>query len=325
LSSHFFVIHYRKPGIFMVTRKSAGTSAKRAPGNAAKKKVPAPGRTVVSLREEDEIPGTGEDERYIVPALRRGLAVLRLFTADRRVISLPEIIEELDVSRATGFRLAFTLEADGYLQRAPHSNAFQLGLNVLSLGFEYLASLDLLHIARPILEELRDSTDASVHMGVRDGPDIVYVLSAPSQHRLRSNVSVGSRMPAYATSIGHAMLFDASLEDLRKLYRGVKMQRFSEQTPANVDEFFKKLEEERSKGYVSYRSAYASGIASVAAPVRDQSGRIVAGVNVSDYESLPAMQDLDGVLKDKVLRAALAISRDLGFRPASATARINRA
>ena len=102
-----------------------------------------------------------DTDQYIVPALRRGLAVLRLFTHDRRVITLPEIVRELGVTRATAFRLAYTLEADGYLQRAPHSNAFQLGINLLSLGFEYLGSLDLVEVARPVLEDLRDRADAS--------------------------------------------------------------------------------------------------------------------------------------------------------------------
>lgn len=254
------------------------------------------------------------EDRYIVPALRRGLAVLRLFAGDRRTIAVPDIVRELGVSRATAFRLAYTLEADGYLERVVHSNAFRLGLNVLSLGFEYLGSQDLLEIAQPIIEDLRDRTDASAHMGVRDGAEVVYVLKAPSQNRLRSNVMIGSRMPAHATSIGRALLLDDSLEDLRRIFRGVKMRRFSEQTPGTVQALCAKLDAERGKGYVAYRSAYAPGIASVAAPVRDASGRIVAGVNVSDYESLPAMKDLEGKTKDEVLRAATAISRGLGYR-----------
>jgi DNA-binding IclR family transcriptional regulator len=122
-------------------------------------------------------------------------------------------------------------------------------------------------------------------------------------------------MPAHATSIGRALLLDTPLDELRRLYRGVKMQRFSAQTPGSAQELAAKLAEEARKGYVSYRSAYAPGIASVAAPVRDSTGRIVAGVNVSDYESLPSMADLEGRLKDEVLRAALTISRGLGYRP----------
>jgi DNA-binding IclR family transcriptional regulator len=257
-----------------------------------------------------------EQDRYIVPGLRRGLAVLRLFNRDRRVVTVPEMVRELGVSRATAFRLAYTLEADGYLRRAPHSNAFQLGLNVLALGFEYLGSLDIIEVARPVLEDLRDSTDLSAHMGVCDGTEVTYILKAPSQHRLRSNVTVGSRMPAHATSIGRALLFDAALEDLRALYRNIEMQRFSAQTPATVDELHACLEAERRKGYVAYRSAYAAGIASLAAPVRDAAGQIVAAINVSDYESLPAMADQDGKLKDQVLQAAATISRGLGYRGA---------
>ena len=263
------------------------------------------------------MPAKKEQERYIVPGLRRGLAVLGLFHRDRRVISVPEIVRELRISRATAFRLAYTLQADGYLQRVPHSDAFQLGLQVLSLGFEYLASLDLIEIARPLVEDLRDRTDASAHVGVRDGTDAVYVLKAPSRHRLRSDVTVGSRMPAHATSVGRALLLDATEEELRALYRGVRMRRISEQTPGSVDELVARLARERRKGYVSYRSAYSPGIASVAAPVRDASGAIVAGVNVSDYESLPAMREQESSVKDEVLRTALAISRGLGYRPAA--------
>ena len=256
-----------------------------------------------------------EADQYIVPALRRGLAVLRLFSRERRVVTLPEIVREIGVSRATGYRLAYTLEAEGYLQKAPHSNAFQLGLNVLSLGFEYLGSLDLIDIARPILEDLRDSMGLSVHMGVRDGTDIVYVVSLPSQHRLRSNVSVGTRSPAHANSIGRATLLDTPLDELRKLYRGVHMERFSEQTPTTVDNLHKRLEEERRKGYVSWRSANIPGIATVSAPVRDRDGRIVAAVNISDYESLPVMQEQESRVKDEVLRVATTISQNLGYRP----------
>jgi DNA-binding IclR family transcriptional regulator len=260
----------------------------------------------------------GDDsERYIVPALRRGLSVLRLFSRTRRVVTLPEIVRELGVPRATAFRLAHTLEADGYLQRTPHSNSFQLGLNVLSLGFEYLGSLDLLDIARPALEDLRDRLDLSVHMGVRDGTDVVYIVSLPSQHRLRSNVSVGTRSPAHANSIGRATLFDHSLDALRALYRGVRMAPYSEQTPTTVEALYQRLAEERQQGYVSWRSAIIPGIATVSAPIRDAEGRIAAALNISDYESLPIMEEQNGRVKDEVLRTAAIVSQNLGYRPRS--------
>jgi DNA-binding IclR family transcriptional regulator len=260
-------------------------------------------------------------DQYIVPALRRGLAVLGLFAHDRRVITLPEIVRELGVSRATAFRLAYTLEADGYLQRAPHSNAFRLGINLLSLGFEYLGSLDLVEVARPIVEELRDRADVSAHLGVQDGVEVVYVLSAPSRHRLRSNVTVGARREMHAASIGRVLMFDSTPDELRQLFQGVDMRAHFPHAPADADALYAEVQAQRRQGYVAYRSRFAEGLYSVAAPVRDASGRIVAGVNISDYESIPAMQELEGRLKDEVLRAAMAISRGLGYRPGAENGR----
>jgi len=255
------------------------------------------------------------NHQYIVPALRRGLAVLRMFSADRRLVTVPDIVREIGVSRATAFRLAYTLEADGYLQKGPHTNAFQLGINLLSLGFEYLGSLELLDIARPILEDLRDRVDAAAHLAIQDGTQAVYVLAAPSRHRLRSNVTVGTRRDMHASSMGRVLMFDRTREDLRELFQGRDLREHFSHAPADADALFAELQEQRQLGYVAYRSRFADALDSVAAPVRDMSGRIVAGVNVSDYESIPAMKELEGRVKDEVLCAAVAISRGLGFRP----------
>jgi DNA-binding IclR family transcriptional regulator len=268
---------------------------------------------------KDDAAGNGQ---HIVPALRRGLALLRMFRHDRRVISLPEIVREMNIPRATAFRLAHTLEADGYLQRAPHSTSFQLGINTLALGFEYLASLDLIEVARPILEDLRDRVDASAHLAVQDGLEIVYVATAPSRHRLRGNATVGERRAIHASSIGRAILFDHSIEELRRLFKGVNMRAQFKHAPANATELLEELQQQKADGYAAFRSRFAEGLGSVAAPVRDATGRIVAGVNISDYESLPVMRELEGVIKDEVLRAATLMSRGLGWRPGTvATAR----
>jgi DNA-binding IclR family transcriptional regulator len=258
------------------------------------------------------------DSQHIVPALRRGLAVLRMFTRERRVISLPEIVRELDVPRATAFRLAHTLEADGYLKKAPHSTAFQLGINTLLLGFEYLSSQNLIEVARPVLEDLRDRVDASVHLGVQDGAEMVYVATAPSRHRLRSNVMVGERRPMHAATIGWVLLFDSSVQEVRRDLRGVDLRAQFAHAPADADALHAEVQALRPLGYVAFRARFIPGMFSVAAPVRDASGRIVAGINVSDYESIPAMGDLEGKVKDELLRAAATISRGLGYRAAAA-------
>lgn len=255
---------------------------------------------------------SGANQNYIVPGLRRGLAVLGLFGRSRPSMRLAEIGRELGLPRATAFRLVYTLEAEGYLLRGKDSATYRLGPRVLTLGFDYLHSQELVEIAGPLLDDLRDRMGASTHMGLLDGCDALYVYRAPSHQRLSSNRHVGSRLPAHFSSLGRAMLLDLSDEELAELYAGYDFHAVTQDGPGNLDELKRCLEEERKRGYIA-GTFIAHGIISVAAPVRDTTGRAVAAINVSDYESLPCMEDIHGTLKDSVLKTAAEISRHLGY------------
>jgi DNA-binding IclR family transcriptional regulator len=252
-----------------------------------------------------------EQARYVVTALRRGLAVLSLFRRERRVITVPEIASALKLSRATAFRTAYTLERDGYLQRVSNSHAFQLGPRVLLLGFDYLHGTEVVACGRETVYALRDRTGFSAHMCVRDGTEIVYVLNASSHYRLRGDIAVGTRYPCHAVASGRALLFDMSKSELAALYRGVKMHAFSDQTPTTVEKLFAMIAAERAQGYASNVSGFVSGIVSVSVPVRDQEGAIVAAINISDSETV--LKDVTSV-RDEVLRAASQVSAQLGWR-----------
>ncbi len=256
-------------------------------------------------------PDEPEQARYIVTALRRGLAILSLFRRERRVITVPEIASTLKLTRATAFRLAYTLERDGYLQRLPNSHAFQLGPRVLLLGFDYLRGTEVVACGRETVYALRDRTGFSAHMCVRDGTEIVYVLNASSHHRLRGDIPVGTRYPCHAVASGRALLFDMSKSELAALYHGITMQAFSKQTPTTVEALFAMIAAERSQGYASNISGFVSGIVSLSAPVRNEEGAIVAAINVSDSETV--LKDVTSV-RDEVLRAASQVSAQLGWR-----------
>ncbi len=252
-----------------------------------------------------------EQARYVVSALRRGLAVLNMFRRDRRIVSVPEIAAELDLSRATAFRMAYTLERDGYLVRVPNSFAFRLGPKVLLLGFDYLHTTEVVQCGREPLNALRDRTGFSTHMGVRDGTDVVYVLKASSHHRLRGDIPVGTRYPCHAVATGWALLIDIGAGELADLYRDVAMTRFTEQTPTSVDALAARLGEARELGYVTFLSGFVNGIASVSAPIRDGNGAVVAAINISDSDTV--VTELDRATRE-VLRAAAEVSRQLGWR-----------
>lgn len=255
-----------------------------------------------------------EQARYVVTALRRGLDILSLFRSDRRVVTVPEIVSALHMSRGTAFRMVYTLERDGYLQRLPASYAFQLGPKVLLLGLDYLQGTDVVDRGREIVHALRDRTSFSAHMCIRDGTEIVYVLNAPSHHRLRGDIAVGTRYPCHAVASGRALLFDMSRAELATIYRGTVMQAFSDQTPTTVEALHAIVSAERAQGYASNVSGFVTGIVSLSAPVRDREGAIVAAVNLSDSQSV--LKDVT-LVRDEVMRAAAQVSARLGWREES--------
>jgi DNA-binding IclR family transcriptional regulator len=263
-------------------------------------------------REMRQLTGDEEEQgRYVVVALRRGLAILNMFRRDRRVVTIPEMTEALGLPRATAFRLAYTLERDGYLQRVPNSPAFRLGPKTLLLGFDYLHTTEVVTSGRDALTALRDRTGFSTHMCVRDGTEIVYVFTASSHHHMRGDIPVGTRYPCHAVASGRALLFDMTKAEIKELYRGVSLEVFSSPTPTTIDALWSRIERERKLGYASNRSGFVSGIVSLSAPVRDVGGVIVAAINISDSEAV--LKDIETV-RDQVVGTAAEVSARLGWR-----------
>lgn len=262
-----------------------------------------------------ERPTIQDGDRYVVPALRRGLQILEMFSGNDRVITVPEITQKLRISRATAFRLAYTLEGMGYIERLPRANAFRLGQQSLSVSFEYLYSLDVVDVARPMLEVLRDRLGATANLGIRHGTVMLYVLRAPSEHRRISSmvVPVGTRFPVHAVSCGRALLFDLRDAELDAVFAEFDFSAYPPPAPQSLVALKDILVTERKAGYVSCQSAFVQGKRSVAAPVRDASGHAIAAVNVSD--SADVVAEPDGTVKDAVLATAAAISARLGYRP----------
>ena len=260
-----------------------------------------------------------KEPSYIVPALERGLLLLQAFSKDKPVQSLGILAKELDLPRATTFRLANTLEHLGFLIRDEESGEYRVGAAALKLGWTYLTGLELPEIAYPFLSDLRYRTGASVHMSVREGTEVVYVSRLAAQAALSSNIRVGSRLPAHASTMGRALLQDLDDEDLFELYRGTReLAPFSPDTPPTVVALRDLLlKDARNDGVVVSRGYYEKGVVSVAAPIRDGSDRVVAAVNITASADKFADDALNRMVKDEVLRCAARISTAIGHDPDS--------
>ncbi len=228
------------------------------------------------MSERDEDNG---GDKYIVPALERGLRMLGEFSRDTRVISAPEFARRLALPRSTVFRLLSTLESMGFVER--EANDYRLGVAVLRLGFEYIASLELTELGQPLMQQLCDDIRYPINLVVRDRRSIVYVAKVAPPTPFASSVRVGTRLPAHATVLGRILLEDLTLPELRTLYPEEHLEEFSHNTPKTALELFDMVERDRARGYVLGEGFFEASISSVAAPVRDHTGLIVAALGAT--------------------------------------------
>ena len=260
------------------------------------------------------------DNRYIVPGLERGLAILQLFGPERSKLGAADVARALNLPRTTVFRLMQTLSQLGFLER--HDNSFRLGPAVLRLGFEYLAALDLPEIARPVLDRLRERLGYPAQVVIRDGREVVVIVKSTAASTFSSNVAIGSRLPAHATVLGRVMLADLAEADLRALYPEPQLISASPKTPRDLSGLIALLHADRQRGYAISEAYYEANISGVAAPIRDERSTVVAALSVVVPRSSLDPVELRAQLITDVTAAALEISERLNYRAARLPAKV---
>lgn len=246
---------------------------------------------------------------YSVPALARGLSVLGMFNVRTRSLSIQEIAERLGVSTSAVYRILFTLTNMGYLNK--HNTQYELGARVVSDGFSYLASRDIVEVAMPHLNELRDRTSLSCHLSIREQTDSLYLYRAFAAQRLSVNIPVGTRIGCHCTAMGRMLLTALDDSQLGALYQHIRLDDYPTPAPRTLPALQALIEGDREKGWVLHRSDYSTAIAT---SVKDHTGQVSAAINLSGPD---AVMDPEGARErflDLLLECSAKISRDLGYR-----------
>lgn len=235
-----------------------------------------------------------------VQSLERGLAVIRAFDADHGRMTLSEVARRTDLTRATARRFLHTLVALDYMQT--DGRHFWLRPRILDLGYSYLSSLTLPDLATPHLKDLSEELHESSSISVLDGTDVVYVARIPARRIMAVGITVGTRFPAYATSMGRVLLAGLPDDEVDRLLAGTTLEPLTARTVADAVDLRKRIEEVRRLGYALVDQELEIGLRSIAAGIADTSGRVVAAVNLS----VPATAvTIDGMRK-RLLPALLA-------------------
>jgi IclR family pca regulon transcriptional regulator len=251
---------------------------------------------------------------YFVPGLHRGLRILEILGAAQAPMSLSDIARAMELSRSSAFRLVYTLRQMEFIKEAEQANTFTLGARVLNLGFAYLNQQSITEIAQPHLAALRDETGVSTHLSVLEGQDVLYLMSHQARSHYTSNMRTGTRTQAFASAIGWCLLGALDPDALQAFSKAQSFTRFTDHTPMDAASLIARVQEARGQGYVVSRGFRDPGGSSIAVPVRDNSGQIVACVNLSGPDSGFDFDRLDTFYLPRTQDAAMKISRELGYQ-----------
>jgi IclR family pca regulon transcriptional regulator len=249
-----------------------------------------------------------------VEAVARGLDLIRAFEPGRPAMTLAELAARADLHRPTASRILYTLESLGYVRSTPAG--FTLTPRVLELGMTYVQQVDMWDVARPRLQDLVAKTGESSSIAELDGSDIVYVARVAVPKLIALVVRIGTKFPAAPTSLGKVLLAGLSDDEVLEVMAQPSRSGVEARWRPEVPELLEALSEVRAQGWSLTDEQLAPGIRSVAAPVRDGSGKVRAAMNVTVHAAETSAEVLIEEHLPKLLAAASSLSAEWARRDA---------
>jgi IclR family transcriptional regulator, pca regulon regulatory protein len=246
-----------------------------------------------------------------IEAIARGLDVIRAFGPGQPVMSLAAVAAASDLPRPTARRILLTLEQLGYVrQLGPAAGGYALTPRVMDLGMSYVLSRGMWEVARPHMEELVARTHESSSIAELDGSDIVYVARVAVPKIVTLAVTIGTRFPAMPTSLGKVLLAALPQADAERAVAEPSRSGITPRWRPDAGERAAVLREVRARGWALTDEQLAPGIRSVAVPLRDGDGRVIAALNVNAHAAETTLEVLTGEYLPMLLQTAGAISAD---------------
>ena len=266
-------------------------------------------RVSTTNREPGEPPRPEEDKEFLA-TLAKGLSVLGSFGAQRPTMTLSEAAKIADLSRATARRVLRTLSGLGYVvQNGRH---FSLTPRVLELGFAYLSTQSWLDNAEPLMKELSHTLHESCSAAILQGCEIVYVARMPAPHRIMATtIAIGTRLPAFHTSLGRAQLGFLARDELWQRLKSVAIAPYTPATITDLTALVERIAADHAQGFSIVDEELERGLRSIAVPIVTRSGENVGAINLSAHSSRTTRNEMRDRFLPKLQAVAKQISRGL--------------
>lgn len=244
-----------------------------------------------------------------VTSVSRGLAVIRAFGRDAETLTLSDVARRTGLTRASARRFLLTLQQLGYVQADGRS--FKLTPRVLDLGYAYLSSVSLPEAAQPVLERLVEAVRESCSVTVLDGTEIVYVARVPTKRIMSVSLSIGTRLPAYATAMGRAILAYLPVEEQRRILAASDLRKLTPRTVTDPERLLEILARVRAQGYALVDQELEEGLRVVAVPIFNKRSQVIAAMNVSGHASRTSSRHLIEHVLPQLLEGSKSVTAAL--------------
>jgi IclR family pca regulon transcriptional regulator len=268
-----------------------------------------PGSALLSPKND------GRRKDQFLQSFAKGLSVISAFGPDARSMTLSEVAAKAGLTRAGARRILLTLQALGYV--ACDERRFYLTPKILDLGYSYLSTTPLWDLAEPFMEEVTNQVHESCSASVLDGTDIVYILRIPTKKIMTIKLSIGSRLPAWCTSMGRVLLGGLDDRALETVLSRSEVTAFTSRTVTEKKKLKQIIRQDRLKGWSLVNQELEEGLVSVSVPLIDRSGHIIAAMNVSGHATRTTPAEVTRKFLPVLKEAARRINQALALRPAS--------
>ncbi|MEO1286294.1 MAG: IclR family transcriptional regulator [Chloroflexota bacterium] len=252
-------------------------------------------------------------EPRLIGSLQRAFDILNLFNHRTIELGITEIANALELHKSTASGLVYTLEANNYLEQNPDNRKYRLGLKFVERSSIVLAQLDIRQIANPYLNALRDWSQESVNLAIRDGNEVIYIERILSNQNLAFRNEIGKRAYVHTSALGKALISQLSISESRELLESYELRAMTKHSLTTIDSIMQDLEHTRKRGFALDDQENELGGRCVSAPIFNHLGTAVAAVSISIPVPRIPSERIE-YFGNKVKDIAAEISERLGYR-----------
>jgi IclR family KDG regulon transcriptional repressor len=235
--------------------------------------------------------------RYQAPTVKKAFRILRLISDTDRGLGISELSKSLEIGKSTIHGIAAALEELGAVMREPHTKRYRLGVTLFELGRLAYSQIDLKTLARPIMEELMEQTQASVFLGILNRDHVTVLDIVESRQDLKITAPIGTTIPLFAGAVGKVFLASMEEEQTEEIIRSKGLTRFTENTIVNPELYYQELRSVRENGYAVDDEEYILGVRAVASPIMGL-GQLMSAIWVVGFKA-----SLDGKKMEALIKA----------------------